>query len=286
MLFDIILALVMVLYDRMFSPYVRRLANKTVVVEKSKLIPRLGITYALTKNINVYGAYTEGFQPQSNTVTLMPNTGSLKVGAQFEPLRSDLKELGMKADLLGGKLRVNAALYEINQKNILINANISAFPDSLATRGGERSRGFEMDAAGFILPNWQINVSYSYIDAKITNEKDPALIGARKQNTPYSSGNLWTRYNFAGGSALSDIGIGFGVQYNGDMVPWFTRTFKTPAYTLLDAALFYRPVKSAIQLALNINNIADKEYWMGAQNYLRLFPGAPRNVMLTATYRF
>jgi uncharacterized membrane protein YbaN (DUF454 family) len=27
----------MILYDRMFSPYVRRLANKTVVVEKSKL---------------------------------------------------------------------------------------------------------------------------------------------------------------------------------------------------------------------------------------------------------
>ncbi len=31
------LALVMILYDRMFEPYVRRLASKTIVVEKSKL---------------------------------------------------------------------------------------------------------------------------------------------------------------------------------------------------------------------------------------------------------
>ena len=280
------LTVLLSLRNEWFKDITNHKSNNEIVVEKTKLIPRLGITFALTKHVNVYGAYTEGFQPQSNTVTLMPNTGSLKVGAQFEPLTSDLKELGMKADLLRGKLRVNAAVYQINQKNILINANIPAFPDSLATRGGERSRGFEMDAAGFLLPHWQINVSYSYIDARITNEKDPALIGARKQNTPYSSGNFWTRYNFAGSSALKDIGIGFGVQYNGDMVPWFTRTFKTPAYTLLDAALYYRPGKTAVQLALNINNIANKDYWMGAQNYLRLFPGAPRNAMLTATYRF
>ena len=35
--FSVTLALVMILYDRMNSPYVRRLANKTIVVEKSKL---------------------------------------------------------------------------------------------------------------------------------------------------------------------------------------------------------------------------------------------------------
>ena len=35
-----------------------------------------------------------------------------------------------------------------------------------------------------------------------------------------------------------------------------------------------------------VNNIFDTTYWIGAQNYLRLFPGAPRNFMLTATYKF
>lgn len=257
-----------------------------VTVTKTVLLPRVGLTYAVTKKINVYATYLEGFQPQSNTVTLMPNTATLKTGAQFDPLTSNLKEVGLKADLFKNKIRVNAAIYEINQKNILINADLPAFPDSLTTRGGERSRGFEMDVAGFILPNWQVNASYSYIDARITNEKDPALIGARKQNTPFNSTNLWTRYNFSDGSALKDLGIGLGLQYNGDMVPWFTRTFKTPAYTVLDAALYYRPGKGIMQLALNLNNLTDKTYWIGAQNYLRLFPGAPRNVILTATYKF
>ena len=53
-----------------------------------------------------------------------------------------------------------------------------------------------------------------------------------------------------------------------------------------DAALYYTPSKSNVQVALNINNLFDTTYWLGAQNYTRLFPGAPRNLMLTMTYKF
>ncbi|OQP62209.1 TonB-dependent receptor [Niastella populi] len=256
----------------------------------NKLLPRVGLTYAITKNINIYGTYLEGFQPQSNTVTLMPNTGSFfwstRSAAQFKPLTSDLKEVGVKAMVLKGKMQVNAAVYEINQRNLLLNANVPAFPDSLTTRGAERSRGFEIDVAGYLLPNWQINASYSYIDAVIVEDNDEALKGARKQNTPYNSANLWSRFNFPTGSALKDIGIGAGVQYNGDRLPWFSRDFKTPAYTIMDLAVYYSPGKRNIQVACNVNNLFDTRYWIGAQSYLRLFPGAPRNMMLTVTYRF
>lgn len=256
----------------------------------NKLLPRVGLTYSVTKNINVYGTYLQGFQPQSNTVTLMPNTGSFfwttKSAAQFKPLISDLKELGIKAFVLKGKMQVNAAVYEINQKNLLLNANLPAFPDSLTSRGAERSRGFEIDVAGYLLPNWQVNASYSYIDAVIVEDNDEALKGARKQNAPYNSANVWTRFNFPLNTKLKDIGIGAGLQYNGDRIPWFSRDFKTPAYTIMDLALYYSPGKRNIQLACNVNNVLDKRYWIGAQNYLRLFPGAPRNMMLTVTYRF
>ncbi len=253
-------------------------------------VPRIGLTYAVTKNVNVYGTYLEGFQPQSNTVTLMPNTGSFfgtaRSANQFEPLRSNLKELGAKVSLWNGKLNVNAAGYEINQENLLMNANLPEFPDSLTTRGAERSRGVELDVAGYLLPDWQINASYSYIDAVIVRDNDESLVGARKQNTPYHSYNLWTRYDFPKGTALEAIGIGLGVQHVGGRVPWFTRAFEVPPYTLLDAALYYNPGKSHVQVALNVNNVTNETYWLGAQNYLRLFPGAPRNALLTATYRF
>jgi iron complex outermembrane receptor protein len=200
-------------------------------------------------------------------------------------LKSDLKEIGIKADLIDNKIHLTAALYEINQENILMNANDPANPDLLVTRGAERSRGFELDVAGYILPNWQINASYSYIDAKILEDQNPDLVGARKQNTPVNSSNVWTRYNFES-SILGDLGIGLGVQYSGTMVPWFVRDFTIPSFVVFDAAIYYSPDKSNFQIALNVNNLSDKTYWIGAQNYLRLFPGAPRNAMLTATYKF
>ena len=258
--------------------------------KNTKLLPRIGATFAVSKQINVYGTYLQGFQPQSNTVTLMPSTGAFfgvpKSAAQFQPLESDLKELGIKADLFKQKITLTAAVYEINQRNILMNANDPAQPDLLVQRGADRSRGFELDLAGYINEHWQINASYSYIDAEIVNDAKAELIGQRKENTPMNSANLWTRFNFGLNSPLKDIGIGLGVQHQGSRIPWFTRAFEVPAFTIFDAAFYYTPAKSNVQIALNANNLFNETYWIGAQNYLRLFPGAPRNVILTATYRF
>lgn len=261
-------------------------SNNELTVKKSALLPRVGVTYAINNEINVYTTYLEGYQPQSNTVTLMPQTGSLPAGSLFDPLESNLKEVGLKATFFNNSMSFNAAVYEINQRNILMNANDPANPDLLVTRGAERSRGFECDLAGYITADWQINASYSYIDAEITNDRDASLIGARKQNTPKNSANLWTRYNFNSDSGLKDLGIGFGMQYQSSKVPWFTRAFTLPDFTVFDAAVYYKPNKSNMQIALNAGNVFNKTYWLGAQNYLRLFPGAPRNFSLTVTYKF
>lgn len=277
------ISLLLGLRNEWFKDITNYKSENELTVKKEKLLPRVGITYALNKNINVYATYLEGFQPQSNTVTLMPVAAP--TGSTFDPLISDLKEIGLKADLIGNKIHLTVALYEINQKNILMNANDPVNPDLLVTRGAERSRGFELDVAGYILPNWQINASYSYINAKILEDQNPDLVGSRKQNTPISSSNIWTRYNFES-LILADLGIGLGMQYSGNMVPWFVRDFTIPSFVVFDAALYYSPDKSNFQIALNINNLFDKTYWIGAQNYLRLFPGAPRNAMLTATYKF
>jgi iron complex outermembrane receptor protein len=260
--------------------------NNELKVKKQALLPRVGVTYAINTDINVYTTYLEGYQPQSNTVTLMPQTGSLPGGNLFDPLESNLKEVGLKATILNNTMSFNAAVYEINQRNILMNANDPVNPDLLVTRGAERSRGFECDLAGYITSDWQINASYSYIDAEITNDQNVSLIGARKQNTPKNSANLWTRYNFNSDSALNDFGIGLGMQYQSSKVPWFTRDFTLPDFTIFDAAIYYKPEKSNMQIAVNAGNVSNKTYWLGAQNYFRLFPGAPRNATLTVTYKF
>lgn len=259
--------------------------------DNSALIPRIGLVYELTQQINVYATYLEGYQPQSNTVSLMPSTSNFfwdpNSPARFKPLISDLKELGAKAELLDKRLNVTLSAYEINQENILMNANLPEFPDSLVQRGADRSRGIELELNGHILPNWQVNASYSYIDAEIVMDSDEMLIGKRKENTPTNSANLWMRYDFETTNGfLNELGIGLGVQYSGEKIPWFTRDFTVPDYTICDLAVYYSPMKNDFQLTVKVNNLFDQTYWVGAQNYTRLFPGAPRNLMLTAAYKF
>jgi len=256
--------------------------------DNAKLLYRLGVTYSVTEQINIYGTYLTGYQPQSNTVTLMPNTGGFSgsnSAARFKPLTSDLKELGLKAQFFG-KISLNVAVYEINQRNILINANNPAEPDELIQRGADRSRGFEAEFTGYIRPQWHVYGGYSYIDAKIMNDANAALNGLRKENTSKNSVNIWTRYNFSNSILLKNVGVGLGMLYQSSKIPWFTRSFELPAYATVDAALYYSAFRSKVNFALNVNNISNKTYWIGAQNYLRLFPGAPRNYLLTATYKF
>ena len=249
-------------------------------------IPRIGLTYEATDDISVYGTYIEGFQPQSNTVTLSPATENFfwaSSPAEFDPLESDLVEFGAKGEFFGGKLAMNLAVYEINQKNLLLQDPNDE--DLLVERGAQQSRGFEWDLSGYVFPNLQVNASYAYIDAEIVEDDDPSLVGERVGGAPEHSANLWARYDFMNG-ALKDIGAGLGVEYRGDRFSWYHDRLLLPEYTVFDAALYYRPSGSNIQIAFKVNNLFDETYWTGALNAFRLFPGAPRNVLFTTTYKF
>ncbi|AOM78784.1 TonB-dependent receptor [Pedobacter steynii] len=260
-----------------------KLSNEKTVF-RQKLLPRLGITYEFNSNINIYGTYLQGYQPQGNTSNLV--VVPPPAGTNYKPLKSDLKEIGAKSEWLNRTLMVNLSVFEVNQKNLLMNANDPVDANRLIERGAQRSRGVELEASGFILPNWQFNAGYSYVDAIIMEDYDPALKGQRVQNTPQHSGSFWTRYDLNDSRLFEGIGFGAGLQYSGNKLPWYTRDFRLPAYTLMDAAVYYSPPKSNVQLAMNINNVFNSTYWVGAQSYLRLFPGTPRNVMFNATYRF
>lgn len=246
-------------------------------VRQTALLPRAGLTYIASEKVNVYGIFTMGYQPQSAASLSNPNAGG-----PFDPLLSDMVEFGTKTSWFGGALQGNLSLFEINQKNILINANDPVNLDLLRQRGAETYRGIEADVTGYVLPNLQVNLAYAYLDAKIVDDNEP-LIGLRKENTPRNNFSFWGRYDFSI-RALDGIGLGLGANHVGEKIPWYTREFMIPAYTVLDAAIYYK--LDNMQLALNVNNLLDTKYWLGAINYTRLYPAAPRNLMLNVTFDF
>ncbi|QTD38358.1 TonB-dependent receptor [Polaribacter batillariae] len=258
----------------------------------SAFVPRLGLTYEVTKDISAYVTYLEGFQPHTNTVSLSPTLEGFFWSAspgRFDPLESSLTEIGAKGEFLNGKIFANLAIFNITQKNILLGDTYNL--ESLTTRGKQRSRGFETDISGYVLPNLQLTASYAYTNATIQEDAIKEFIGKRIGGSPEHNTNFWGRYNFNSNSKLKGIGIGLGAQYVDKRFTWYNPTYATervllPSYTVFDAALYYKPNNTNMQLTLKINNLFDKIYWLGGLNPSRLGPGAPRNFLLNATYNF
>lgn len=249
-------------------------------VTQTAVIPRVGLVYTLTKNINLYSTYVEGFQPQSAGVIGDPDI----YGGPFDPLTSNMIEFGAKSEWLSNRLTVTTALYRIEQNNILISALDPANPDLLEQRGQEVSKGVEVDINGKILPSLSVSANYAYIDATITESDDPELVGTGKEFVPHHMGGAWLKYTISKG-LLDGAGIAMGSNFVTKQTTSQYADLILPGYTVFDAALFYKIEK--VRLSLNINNLTDETYWIGrGRSSVTVNPGAPRNFLFSVGYAF
>ena len=251
---------------------------------QTAFIPRVGLVYELTPSTNVYASWIRGFEPQSVTSQSDP-----EVGGPFDPMKSELWEVGAKGEYLNKRLSVTTSLFRIRKNNSLYPAGVEGKPRLMVAIGEEVSRGVEFDVSGRILPYWSIMASYTYNRAEITKAAPGTTdLNVQRPSTPRHAANLWTKFIIPSG-ALRNLGVGLGINgvtsregQVGRRKPDQLVTY--PGYTLLNLALYYK-VRD-IQLQLNWNNVLDKRYYIGGMDRFRSFPGAPSNINLTATYRF
>lgn len=245
-------------------------------VKQNVLLPRLGLVFKANEHMNFYGTYVEGYNPQTASTISNPNAGG-----PFDPLISSMVEFGMKSDWFNKRLELTTGIYQINQKNTLY--PVEGETDLLEQIGEETSKGVELDVTGRIRMNWSIMASYAYNVAEITESPDETDLNRQKPNTPKHQGNFWSKYEFDRGT-LTGLGIGFGANFVTERNVSNNAVQTLPGYTLINAALFY--TTGNIRLQLNFNNLADKRHWVGGYDYVRLFPGAPRNILGTVTFSF
>jgi iron complex outermembrane recepter protein len=251
--------------------------------KQSTLLPRLGLVYSLQDNINVYATYAQGYEPQGAASNINPNAGG-----PFNPLTGNLYEAGAKGEFFSRRLFAGLSIYQIEQNNILVNANNPANPDQLSQRGQERARGVEIETSGQIFPNLSVSLTYAYNKAEITESNDETLVGLVKENAPLHNSGSWIKYSIEKGK-LNGIGFALGHSHNTER-----RTFSKypnsqdylmlPSYVVFNGAIFYSFDK--FRLSLNVNNLTNKEWFAGGYNFERSFPGAPRNYLLSFGYSF
>ncbi|WP_322732637.1 TonB-dependent siderophore receptor [Nostoc sp. ChiQUE01b] len=234
--------------------------------------PRVGIVYQPIQEVSLYTSYSQSFTP---------NSGRSRSDQPFDPQRGTGYEVGVKTELLNGRLSSTLAYYNTTLKNVLTD-DLGNPPGYSLQVGEQRSRGIEFDIAGEILSGWKVIASYANTDAKVT-EDNILQVGNRLNNVPRNSGSLWTTYTLQTGS-FKGLGVGFGAFFVGERAGDLANSFVVPGYTRLDAALYYQ--KENFRIGLNFKNLSDIRYFEGSQGRNQVIPGAPFIVQGTISYSF
>lgn len=243
--------------------------------EKSEnaVTPRLGLTYDLTEDLALYASASRSFKP---------NTGAARLGGGFDPEEGKAYELGAKWQVLDKQLSVEAAVYQIDKKNVLTTDPLDS---TFSIAAGEvRSRGFDLNVVGNITPAWKVIGGYAYVDAQVT--KDNTLRnGTRLVNIPKQSVSLLSLYEIQDGP-LRGLGLGGGARYVDERAGQTANTpnFSMDSYTVVDLLSYYK-VNDNVRLNLDVKNVFDEDYEEGAFGNIYAYPGAPRTVQVGISYR-
>lgn len=279
-----IVKLLIGLRQEWFTETLNKETTKEISRQTSAFIPRVGLVVEASENINLYSTWVKGFQPQGANIQSDPD----RYGGPFDYMKSELYEVGLKTEWFNKRLNATLAIFKITQENSLEQSPKAGKAD-WRVPVDEESNGFELDVAGQILPNFSVVANYAYTDARIVKLKEEGAIkdlNVQRPSTPRHAANLWTKYIFENGS-LKGLGAGIGVSYASERLGQVGRRATAasyPDYTLLNAVLYYK-VKD-VQLQLNVNNVLNRTYWISGYDNLRNFPGAPRNINASVTYRF
>lgn len=248
---------------------------------KREFTPYMGLVFDISDSLSAYASYTEIFSPQSERTA----TGTI-----LPPVRGKDYELGIKGELLDGRLNAALSLFRITNTGKAVEDVASPFPCvpyytssyCYAAGGKTRSHGWELEVAGEIMPGWQVIGGYTNTHTKYIRDAVDANVGLPlRSNDPKHMLRLFTTYTFNGGS-LDGLTLGGGVQAQSSTYHQSGNvTARQGGYAVYNAMAGYQ-INKHLRIQLNLNNIFDKTYYSkvdatGISNYY----GNPRNVMVT-----
>lgn len=252
-------------------------ANNYTERDDSQFTGRAGLNYLFDNGISPYISYSESFEP---------NSGADFYGNTFKPSKGRQYEAGVKYVPKDMPIVVTGAVYQLTKTD-----NLMSDPDTshgfASIQGGEiRSRGAELEAKAAVNTNINVTASYTYTDAEYT--KDSTLKGNTPEQVPKHMASLWGDYTFHEGS-LSGLTLGTGGRFIGSSYGDPANTFKVGSAAVMDAVIKYDLARFNLpgsSVAVNVNNLLDREYVASCFNTYGCFWGAERQIVATATFRF
>lgn len=238
---------------------------------------RGGVNYLFDNGIAPYISYSQSFEPNAFDLYSTPRMA-------FAPSKGEQYEAGIRYVPKDMPIVLSGAVYQLTKTNTLTTDPNNT---TLQVPSGEvRSRGVELEAKAALNANINVTASYTYIDAEYT--KDTNLKGNHVEQVPRNMGSLWGDYTFHSG-VLSGLTLGTGGRFIGSSYGAPDNAFKVGSATVMDAVIKYdlaRLGMAGSSVALNVNNLLDRDYVSSCFQAYGCFWGAERQVVATATFRF
>ena len=255
---------------------------------------RIAPQYRLSKDTMLYASYTTGYKP----------AGIAFVGNKYNPYRDETVkslELGVKSELLGRTLRLNANVFAQKFTDFQTTV-VTAIPGSptlqavIGNAGGLRSTGAELGATWRAMPALTLNAGLNYTNGKYTDYVYDArtdYTGSRLTNSPRWAGTFGVDYQaMVGANTQMRAHLDMAVRSKLWTIVGQPDYSRVPGYALVNARVTLSPGDGAFEYGLYARNLFNRYFSTGYQQYGPLgllhytTPNAYRTLGAFAKYHF
>ena len=235
--------------------------------------PRAGLIFKPIVPVSIYASYSLAYVPRAGD-----QLSSLSLSNQaLDPEEFRNYEIGAKWDT--GMLAVSIAGYRLDRGNVAVADPVD--PTRSILVDAQRTTGVEMSADGRVMARWTIAGGYAFQNGRITRSISSTLqAGAVLAQVPRHSFSLWNKFELS-----QRLSAGLGVIHRGDVFAAGDNLVTLPAFTRLDAGVFWT-VSEHVRAQANVENLFDRRYFASAHNNTNILPGSPRAIRVAMTTRF
>jgi iron complex outermembrane receptor protein len=234
--------------------------------DRTATTPSLAVVYRPVAGLSTYASYVEALEEGSTAPSTAANAGEI-----FAPMVSKQYELGLKAE--HDNWSASAALFQLKRGLSFTDSN-----NVFSQDGEARYQGLELGSKLRIDRQWVVTASAMWLDATSQKTTDASLEGKHIQGVARKQFATYAEYK------LPSLPLTFsaGARYIGKRPVDTANLWKLDPVTLFDAGARYVTELGGfpVTVRLNIENIADKAYWVSAAASNAIIQGAPRTLKL------
>ncbi|WP_374284464.1 TonB-dependent receptor [Novosphingobium sp.] len=259
-------------YDHFRIRSVNRISGFGATRSDGKWSPRLGLILKPRENVSVYASYAKSFLPQSGDQFAVLDAST----ATLAPEEFRNVEAGVKWDA-SDALAFTLAAYRLERFNTRASDPVTG---NVVLTGKTRAKGIEASLVGQLAPHLQVSLGYALQDGEVLSATAAAPAGRRLAQLPRHQLSAWARYNLS-----RKLGLGLGMLHQSSQFATISNAVRLPAFTRLDAALFY-DVTPRFTVQLNVENLTDADYFPAAHTDNNISTGKPLNAKLSVRMKF